>query len=259
MTSVELAVLALKLALTAGVVVTASFIVERSGPLVGALIASLPLSSGPVFVFLAVEHGAEFLTVTALGSMPSMVGIAAFQYAYVRLAQRWRTAPALAGALLVWVAVTLAVRACGWGFAVLAPLTIAAYALGFVAARPYLGWARPAAVVRRWWDIPLRALMVAMVTAIAVLTGRLAGPTAAGLVALMPAVYVPLILILQPRIGGPNTAAVIGTALPGMIGLSLAQDAVYLAAVPLGITWALLLGGGISMAWNLGILRLKRR
>ena len=258
MSSTELVLLALKLAISAGVVVTASFIIERSGPLVGALIASLPLSSGPIFVFLALEHGPEFLATTALGALPPMIGIAAFQYAYVRLAQRRRTLPAIAGALLVWAVVAEVVRALHLPFALLAPLTIGAYLLAFRLVRPYLGWVASGALPRRWWDIPFRGFMVALVTAISLLVGRLLGPGAAGLVALMPSVYVPLVLILQPRIGGRNTAAVLGIALPGMIGLTLGQIWIYLTATWLGSAWALLGGGLISMGWNLGVLHVKR-
>ena len=44
--------LALKLLLTAGIVVTASVIVERAGPLIGALVVTLPVTVWPAYVFL---------------------------------------------------------------------------------------------------------------------------------------------------------------------------------------------------------------
>jgi hypothetical protein len=39
----------LRMAVAASFVVTASFITERSGPAIGALIATLPISAGPTY------------------------------------------------------------------------------------------------------------------------------------------------------------------------------------------------------------------
>ena len=53
--------LLLKMSASALLVVTASLVVERSGPLAGALIATLPLSAGPNYAYLALDHGPVFL------------------------------------------------------------------------------------------------------------------------------------------------------------------------------------------------------
>jgi hypothetical protein len=62
--SAELAfvlMLGLRMAITAAFVVTASIVTERSGPVIGALIATLPISAGPSYVFLALDHDAAFI------------------------------------------------------------------------------------------------------------------------------------------------------------------------------------------------------
>ena len=46
--------LALRMAIAAAFVVTASFITERSGPAIGALVATLPISAGTFLRFLAI-------------------------------------------------------------------------------------------------------------------------------------------------------------------------------------------------------------
>ena len=43
--------LVLRMAVTAAFVVSASVITERSGPVIGALVATLPISAGPSYVF----------------------------------------------------------------------------------------------------------------------------------------------------------------------------------------------------------------
>src|SRR5438067_8186244 len=61
--------LALKMALTAAIVVAASVAVERSGPFVGALIAALPTAAGAAYVILGFEHPASFVAASAIGSL----------------------------------------------------------------------------------------------------------------------------------------------------------------------------------------------
>lgn len=48
--------LAVKMAATAAVVVAASRLAERAGPLIGGMIATLPISAGPAYIFLALGH-----------------------------------------------------------------------------------------------------------------------------------------------------------------------------------------------------------
>ncbi len=59
----------LKMAMTAAVVVVTSVVVERSGPLVGALIAALPTAAGAAYIILAIEHPSAFIAASAVGSV----------------------------------------------------------------------------------------------------------------------------------------------------------------------------------------------
>jgi len=53
---------------TAALVVSASVAAEALGPFWGALIAALPVSAGPAYVFLAMRHGPDFIAASALAS-----------------------------------------------------------------------------------------------------------------------------------------------------------------------------------------------
>ena len=53
--------LALKMVMTASIVVVASVAVERSGPFIGALIAALPTAAGAAYIILALEHPPAFI------------------------------------------------------------------------------------------------------------------------------------------------------------------------------------------------------
>ena len=58
------------MAVAAAFVVAASMITERSGPAIGALVATLPVSAGPSYVFLALDHDDAFIAQSALASLP---------------------------------------------------------------------------------------------------------------------------------------------------------------------------------------------
>ena len=60
---------ALKLATTALVVLLATLAAERAGPFVGALIVALPISAGPAYVIVAMEHDAAFVAASAHASL----------------------------------------------------------------------------------------------------------------------------------------------------------------------------------------------
>src|SRR5512141_1994061 len=95
--------LALRMAITAAFVVSASVITERSGPVIGALVATLPISAGPTYVFLALDHDAAFIAQGALTSLPINAATIFLSLAYAVLAQRCSVLVASATAVAVWL------------------------------------------------------------------------------------------------------------------------------------------------------------
>ena len=61
--------LIVKMAITAGFVLAATVTAERAGPLVGGLVATLPIGAGPVYVFLSLDHDAQFIAQSAVASL----------------------------------------------------------------------------------------------------------------------------------------------------------------------------------------------
>src|SRR5664279_6191316 len=96
--------LVLRMAITAAFVVTASFITERAGPVIGALVATLPISAGPSYVFLAIDHDAAFVAEGALASLPINAVTIFLGLTYVVLAQRRSVIVSCGVAVAVWVA-----------------------------------------------------------------------------------------------------------------------------------------------------------
>jgi hypothetical protein len=255
--------LLVRMVLTAAIIVAASVAVERSGPVVGALIATLPVSAGPALVFIAMDHGADFLSAATLAGLPASAATVVFVVTYVALARRHGLAVSLGCAFAAWAAAQGAIAGIGWSFAGAVTLNIALFLFGFGMLRLLPADAPMLRAASRWFDVLLRAAAVMMVVAVVTVAARWIGPGAAGIVALVPAAMTTLIVLLHARVGGPAAASVIARTLPGMVGFTTGLAAVHVAAVPLGAAAALGLGLAVCVGWNLillaGHLRTGRR
>ena len=113
--------------------------------------------------------------------------------------------------------------------------------------------ARMPLITRRWYDIPLRAVLVATLVGAVVTLSATIGPTGSGILALYPIVFTSLMLILHPRIGGPPTAAVIANGGWGLMGFGIAIALMHVTALRFGSAIALSLALATCVAWNLGL------
>ena len=240
------------MAIAAAFVITASIITERSGPAIGALVASLPVSAGPSYIFLAIDHDAAFVAQGALAGLPVNAATILMCLAYMFLARRFSLAVSLAAGIGVWITFAVLVSTIHWPLAAGIALNVAVLMLCLPLVQRFRN-ARMPLITRRWYDIPLRAALVATVVAIVVtLSGRV-GATISGIIALFPVVFTSLILILHPRIGAPATAAVMANSQWGMIGFASAIVILHLAAMPLGSAAALSLALATCLGWNLAL------
>jgi len=250
--------LALRMAVTAAFVVTASLITERSGPVIGALVATLPISAGPAYVFLALDHDAAFIAEGALASLPINAVTIFLGLTYVVLAQRQSALVSFFGAVAVWIALAALSRTVHWSLID----GLLANAITFAICLPLLRRfrnVRMPLITRRWYDIPLRASLVATLVATVVTLSGWVGPYVSGTMALFPVVFTSMMLILHPRIGGPATAAVIANAGWGLMGLGIAIAVLHVAALQFGSAIALSLALTTCVGWNLGLWWLGRR
>ena len=253
-----LVVLALRMAITAAFVVTASVITERSGPVIGALVATLPISAGPSYVFLALDHDASFIAEGALASLPINAATILLGLTYVVLAQRRSALVSATGAVAVWLALASTVRAFHWSLTSGLIVNAAAFAICVPLLARYRQVKMPP-VTRRWYDIPLRASLVATLVATVVTLSGWVGPRISGIIALFPVVFTSMMLILHPRIGGPATAAVLANSAGGLMGLGIAIAGLHVAALRFGSATGLSLALAICVGWNLGLWRWGRR
>src|SRR5690242_3111890 len=177
--------LAVKMAVTAAFVVFATYLAERAGPVVGGMIATLPIAAGPAYIFLALDHGPEFIADSALSSLVVNAANCVFSFVYTLMAQRRGLVLSVVPALVAWLAFASLSRTLVWTTA--GAVVFNAVVLGFcLAIGNRLRHVRMPLVTRRWYDIPLRAAMVALLVSTVVgLSGRV-GPTITGMFAVFP-------------------------------------------------------------------------
>ncbi len=250
--------LALKMAVTAGFVIAAAMVAERAGAAIGAIVATLPVAAGPAYVFVALDHDAAFISASAIGSIAAHAATAVFSLVYIVLAQRYGTMVSVIGAVAVWFIVAFLLRSVSWTFMTVAATSLALYGICIALTNRYRYVQMPA-IVRKWYDIPLRAFMVSCLVAAVVSLSAHVGPIVTGLLAVFPIVMTSLTLIFQPRVGGPATAALIANTMWGLVGFSACMFTVHLAVIPFG-TWAgLTLALAVSALWNVVLYWLRRR
>jgi hypothetical protein len=244
--------LGLRMAVTAAFVVSASVITERSGPVIGALVATLPFSAGPSYVFLALDHDAAFIAEGALASLPINAATLFLGLIYAVLAQRRSVLVSCGAAVVVWLVLAAIARTIHWSLVGGLLVNVAAFAICVPISQRFRHVKMPL-VTRRWYDIPLRASLVATLVAIVVTLSRWVGPVVSGIIALFPVIFTSMMLILHPRIGGPATAAVVANGAWGLMGFGIAIAVLHVAALQLGSPIALSLALATCVSWNLAL------
>lgn len=253
-----LLVLLLRMAIAAAFVVSASIITERSGPVIGALVATLPVSAGPSYVFLAIDHDAAFIAQVALSSLPVNAATIFMGLTYVVLAQRHGLLVSCGAGFSVWIAIASVIRLFDWNLSAGLAVNLVAFGICIPLLARYRHVKMPL-VTRRWYDIPMRAALVATLVAIVVSTSGWVGPRISGIIALYPVVFSSMMVILHPRIGGPPTAAVLANSAWGLLGFGMAIAVLHVAVVQFGSAIGLGLALGTCIGWNLTLWFLARR
>ena len=250
-------VLATKMAVTALFVTVATSIAERLGAAIGALVATLPVSAGPVYVFLALDHDSTFISSSAVASLALNSATAIYLTVYVLIAQRHSIWLSISVAFAVWLAAVLALSPVQWtAWSAFALNAVVFTACSFIV-QPF-GLVRIPRTARPWYDFVLRAGLVALLVGAVVTLSFQIGPTGSGVLAVFPVIYTSMMLILHRRVGGPAAAAVLANAVPALAGFGLALLALHFAAVPLGSGAALILALGVSVVWNAGVYAIRR-
>lgn len=242
--------LLLKITMTASIVIVASVVVERSGPFIGSLIASLPTAGGAAMIILAFQHNPPFIAQSAIGSMVSGAIVAVFALAYAALAQRQSLVVSLGGAFVVWFAAAALSRLVDWSAVSAVVLTVIVFPLTILAGRRFRSEGVRQKVKLTGADLAWRTSLVTLCVLVVTVASYSIGSYWSGLFAFFPVAMASFFVILHPRIGGPGAASVAAHVQAPLIGLNLSLLAVHWLAVPVGVWWSYLIGLSIGLSWN---------
>jgi hypothetical protein len=246
-----------KLLLTPLLIGVASLVARRWGPAVGGLLVALPLTSGPVAFFLAIDPGPAFAVAAMSGALAGLVAICGFAAGYAAVGPRrgpWAGfAAASAAFVVVGVALQPVVGAPAWVLAALA-VGAAAVVLRFL---PVVEGRR---APRRPppWDLPGR--MVVGTAIVVLVTGAAValGPRLSGLAATFP-VYVAVLAVFGQLHEGPAAAIdVLRGLLAGLPGTAAFYLVVAAGLERLGIPATFGLAVVVALALDAVALRWVR-
>ncbi len=250
--------IAVKMALAASVVLGATVAAERAGPLIGALVATLPVSAGPAYFFLAFEQDAAFFSQSALGSLLLNASTAIYATTYVLLSQKRSFIVCVPAAIAMWLGSFFLFSYFFRNGTAAALLNIVVFAVCFVLVRRYRDVRMPR-ISLRWYDFAFRAGLVGTLVGVILLLNSVMGPIFTGALAAFPIVFTSMMLILHRRYGGPACAAVMANGITGLIGFGIAAYFLHRSVVSLGVPLALTIALGITVAWNLGVFALREK
>ncbi|MHB8961090.1 MAG: hypothetical protein ACYDAN_15885 [Candidatus Limnocylindrales bacterium] len=206
--------LLLKLTLTPLLIGGASLAARRWGPAVAGWIVALPLTSGPVLFFVALDHGADFASGAAVGTMLGLGAIVAYSLGFAAASSRG-PAVALVVATACYVAAGLALQfAAGLPLVLLAALVTLAILATLRVLPP--STAGPSTRRHPSWDMPARIIVGTVLVVGLTTVAPLLGPTVSGIVTTFP-VYVSVLSVFAFLHGGQPAA--IGTLRGALIGL----------------------------------------
>ena len=246
--------IAVKSIATAAIVLAASAVTRRAGPFWGAVTAALPVSVGPAYFFLALEHDSGFLEVTALNSAVAGAGAAAFLCTFVFLAFH----PMFIGlglSVVAWLGVLVATQLVDWTPPLVLLLNAATYGAAIWLTRRLRTDAATygAKTAQSLRDTIVQAFCIASFVAVLVLSSRSLGPELSGFVSVFPISLASVIVLSRGKISCLASAKIAFSALRIMPSYSIAFVAMHLTVGAQGLAIGLVLALSIVVLWAMGV------
>jgi hypothetical protein len=247
--------LTLKLVVTPALIGAATLVGRRWGQSVGGWLVGLPLTTGPVAFFIALDQGEAFAAVAALGSLAGAAAEAAFCVGYGRVAARTGWPASLPAGTVAFAAVGLALQALALGPWSLLLVGVAALGLA-LSLMPPVADATPSIRPPRG-DLPARMVLATVVVLVLTALAPRLGARLSGLLATYPLFAVILAAFAHRREGGAAAISVLRGLLFGLFSFAAFCFVLGMTLVRLGTAGAFaaaivsaLLVQGISL-WRL--------
>ena len=214
-----MSLIAAKIAITPTLMWAVSAAARRWGSLVGGLLSGLPLTSAPISIYLAAEHGERFAAEAAVGAAEGLGAVTLCYLAYALCAPRMGAVASIASALAAFVLGGVLLHGLiRPGLWLATAIDLPAMALVVALCRP---GSSPAAPARRppRWDMPAR---LAAATTLVLLVSTLApllGPGLSGVLSPIPIISWPLIVFARVQDGVGASLDVVRGSAQGAFGV----------------------------------------
>jgi hypothetical protein len=205
-----------KLFATPALILLATLVSRRFGHAIGGWLVGLPLTSGPIAVYLAIEHGAAFSQSAAAGSLDGTVAQAFFAATYAQFSRACRWPVCLAAASIAFVASGLLMAEANLALPMLVATTLCSLVVA-LAAIPSSAVLEVGIVPPRW-DLPARMAVATALVLIITGAARILGPDLSGLAATYPLFAVILAVFAQLHQGPGAARSVLRGLLVGLFG-----------------------------------------
>jgi hypothetical protein len=238
--------LLLKLTLTPLIVGGASIASRHWGASVGGWIVSLPLTSAPVILFLALDHGPAFASTAATGTLMGLAILAPWSLAFVWAGRRGPVAAVLGGtAAFVGLGLVANVLPDIPGLLVGA---VAAAAVAVALRALPDGRGTRSGLPHPAWDLPARVILGTTIVVAITEVAPLLGAHLSGLIAAYPVYVSVLAVFTQLHEGPPGAVGVVRGLLTGLFGTIGFWAAVQPALTLVGTGPAFLVGLAVAFA-----------
>lgn len=235
--------LALKILLTPVLILAASGAGRRWGESIGGWLVGLPLMSGPIALFLALDHGSGFAAAAAAGALSGAAAQACFCIAYGRTAARLSWPAALCLGILGFAVSAVVLQAARLPLWVLVPATL--IVLGLV---PRGRLRTSEALVLPRWDIPDRMAVATVLVVGLTAAAPALGPRLSGLLATFP-VFATVLAVFAHRLqGGAAVQQVLWGLLLGLFGLAGFFFALAVSIGRAGIAGGFAIAAAVALA-----------
>lgn len=188
--------LVLKLVLTPALIAGASLAGRRWGPAVSGWLVGLPLTSGPVAFFLAVERGTAFAAAATLGALAGAIAEAAFCLAYAYAARRAAWPLSLAAASAAFIVVAAILQRASISLPAAALVAFASLVLALLVIPRTTITTSPPTPPR--WDLPARMVIATVLVLAITESAPVLGARLSGLLATFP-VYAAILTVFAQR------------------------------------------------------------
>ena len=244
--------LTLKLVVTPTLIGTATLVGRRWGQAVGGWLVGLPLTTGPVAFFIALDHGETFAASAALGSLGGAAAEAAFALAYGRLATRSHWPLALLAGSAAFAAGAVVLERLSLGPWALVLVVVGALVVG-IRLLP-AGAPRPTPAPPPRWDLPTRMLLATVVVLLLTTLAPRLGAHVSGLLATYP-LFATILTAFAHRLQGAGAAvSVLRGLLYGLFAFAAFCLVLALGLARLGIAPAFAAAVVVALAVQAGSL-----